>query len=161
MPLTLLPLLLQVTPTPPLPKGNPSPPPTAVSEFSGVMAPVNAVFAAIAAGDGEMLRPMLRADGNLFVASEGEDGSRKITHLTMADFMARLKPGGPKLEERLYDPAIEIDGDIALVWGRFNFYIDGKLHHCGYDHFDLVREGGNWKIANITYSSRMTGCEAQ
>jgi len=155
----LLPFLLQITPIQPLPKGNPSPPPAAVTVDSAVMAPVNAVFAAIAASDGELLRPVLRADGNLFVATEATDGTSKITHLTMADFIARLKPGGPKLEERLYDPAIEVDGDIALVWGRYNFYIDGKLHHCGYDHFDLVRENGSWKVANLTYLSRTTGCE--
>ncbi|MBX9731288.1 MAG: nuclear transport factor 2 family protein [Sphingomonas sp.] len=156
--LSLLPFLLQITPTPPLPKGNPTPPPAPISEFSGVMAPVDAVFAAIAARNGEMLRQIVREDGNLFVASEAADGTRKITHRPMTEFITGMKPGPERYEERLYDPAIEIDGDIALVWGRFNFYIDGKLHHCGYDHFDLVREGGNWKIANITYSSRTTGC---
>ena len=147
----------QITPMQPMPKGTGLPPPG--TEEAQVMAPVTATFAAIAASDGERLRPVVRADGNLTVATEAVDGTRKIVHRSMAEFIAGLKPGGPRLEERLYDPAIEVDGDVAFVWGRYNFYIDGKLHHCGYDHFDLVREGGAWKIANITYSSRMTGCE--
>lgn len=156
--LFLLPLFLQVTPMQPLTKGT-GVPPAPQDEASAVMVPVNAVFSAIAASNGELLRPVVREDGNLFIASMAADGSRNITRRPMSEFITGLKPGGPRLEERLYDPAIEIDGDIALVWGRFNFYIDGKLHHCGYDHFDLVREGGRWKIANITYSSRTTGCE--
>lgn len=159
MPL-LLPLLLlaQVTPVQPLPKGT-GQPPAPQAEVSAVMAPVNAAFAAIAARNGELLRPVVREDGNLFIASEAPDGSRKITRRAMSEFITGLKPGPERFEERLYDPAIEVDGDVALVWGRYNFYIDGKLHHCGYDHFDLVREGGTWKVANITYSSRTTGCE--
>jgi len=27
------------------------------------------------------------------------------------------------------------------------------------DHFDLVRENGAWKVQNVTWSSRTTGCE--
>lgn len=153
----LLPLLLQITPVQPLPKGTGLPPPR--TEEDAVMRPVNATFSAISARDGEMLRSVVREDGNLTVATEAADGSRTITHRTMAQFIANLKAGPERYEERLYDPAIEIDGDIAYVWGRFNFYVDGKLHHCGYDHFDLVRENGSWKVANITYSSRTTGCE--
>ena len=155
--LFLLPLLMQVTPMQPLTKGT-GVPPAPQDEATTVMGPVNTVFAAIAASNGELLRPVVREDGNLFVASVATDGTRKITRRPMTEFISDLKPGGPRLEERLYDPAIEIDGDVALVWGRYNFYIDGKLHHCGYDHFDLIRESGAWKIANITYSSRRTGC---
>ncbi|OYY67371.1 nuclear transport factor 2 family protein [Sphingomonas sp. 28-63-12] len=158
MPLILLPLLLQITPIQPLPKGT-GLPPSPQDEASAVMAPVNAAFAAIAARNGELLRPVVREEGNLFVASVAADGTRKITRRPMTEFITGMKPGPERYEERLYDPAIEVDGDVALVWGRYNFYIDGKLHHCGYDHFDLVRESGQWRIANITYSSRTTGCE--
>ena len=158
MPLFLLPLLLQITPTPPLPKGT-GKPPEPQGEAAAVMVPVNATFAAIAARNGELLRPLAREDGNLFIANEAADGTRKIIRRPMTEFITGMKPGAEKFEERMYDPAIEIDGDVALVWGRYNFYIDGKLHHCGYDHFDMIRENGNWKIANITYSSRTTGCE--
>ncbi|MBX9884965.1 MAG: nuclear transport factor 2 family protein [Novosphingobium sp.] len=156
MPLLLLPLLLQVTPMQPMPKGTALPPPG--TEEAAVMGPVNAAFAAIAARDGERLRPVVREDGNLIIAQEAADGTRKIVRRPMTEFITGMKPGPERYEERLYEPAIEIDGDVAFVWGRYNFYIDGKLHHCGYDLFDLAREGGQWRIANITYSSRTTGC---
>ncbi len=153
----LLPLFLQITPVQPLPKANPSPPP--VREETGVMAPVNALFAAIAARDGQAALATAIDGASATTATEAPDGTRKITRRAWADFAAGLKPGPEKFEERLFAPAIEVDGDVALVWGRYDFYVGGKLHHCGYDHFDLVREGGHWKIANITWSSRTTGCE--
>lgn len=151
-------LLLQTTPAPPLPKRTGTPP-APQDEAAAVLAPVNATFAAIAVRNGELLRPIVREDGNLIIAIEGEDGKRRIVRRPMTEFITGMKPGPERYEERLYDPAIEVDGDIAFVWGRYNFYIDGKLHHCGYDLFDLVREGGMWKIANISYSSRTKGCE--
>ena len=157
----IFPLLLalagQITPVQPLPKGTGLPPP--VSEETGVMTAVNAVFSGIAARDAAAIGNALRPDATATIASESADGTRHITHMTRDALLARFTPGAEKFEERLYDPAIEIDGDIAYVWGRYNFFIDGKLHHCGYDHFDMVRENGTWKVQNITWSSRTTGCE--
>lgn len=147
----------QITPVQPLPKGTGLPPP--VSEETEVMRPVDALFAGIAVRDARAIGDTLRPDATATIASEDPDGTRHVTHFSRDALLARFAPGAEKFEERLSDPAIEIDGDIAYVWGRYNFYIDGKLHHCGYDHFDMVRENGNWKIQNATWSSRTTGCE--
>ena len=123
------------------------------------MAPVNALFAGIAASDPAAIARVLREGGSATAVDEKADGTRTIRRTDFAALPARFQPGGPRLEERLSDPAIEIDGDIAMVWGRYVFLIDGKTHHCGVDHFDLVRENGTWKIANLTWSSRTTGCD--
>jgi hypothetical protein len=58
----------------------------------------------------------------------------------------------------MIDTAIEVDGDIAMVWGPYTFTVNGKVHHCGVNHFDLVRDGGSWKVLNVTWSQRTTGC---
>ena len=70
-----------------------------------------------------------------------------------------MKPG-QGFQERISDPAIEIDGDVAMVWAPFVVRVDGKVSNCGYDLFDLVRDNGTWKIMNVTFSSR-TDCPAQ
>lgn len=149
-------LLAQTTPVPDLPKGTGLPPPG--TEEASVMAPVNGLFAGLAARDGAAIARFLRDGGGATTVTEGADGARSIRHLDWPQFTAGIKPGAEKFEERLTDPAIEIDGDIAMVWGRYVFLIDGKPHHCGYDHFDLVRENGAWKVQNITWSSRTAGC---
>ena len=154
----LLPLLLQTTPVQPLPKGTGTPP--VFSAEQGVLDAVNHLFAGIAARDAAVIGEAMRADATATVASEAADGSRHITHFTRDMLLSRFQPGPEKFQEKLLDPAIEIDGDIAFVWGRYNFYVDGKLHHCGYDHFDMVRENGAWKIQNLSWSSRTTGCAA-
>ena len=152
----LLSLLLQITPVQPIVKGTGLPPPGTAE--AAVMAPVNALFSALAARDPALGAAAMRADATATVASEEANGTSKITHHTRDEMLAGIKPGPERFEERLIDPAIEIDGDIAMVWGRYVFLIDGKISHCGVDHFDLVREGGTWKIQNITWSKRVTGC---
>ena len=151
-------LAAQITPVQPLPKGTGLPPPS--TEEGQVMAPVNALFAALAARDAAAALATMRPDATTTVAADKPDGTKAIRHMTAAEFAAGLKPGAERFQEVLSDPAIELDGDIAYVWGRYDFYVDGKRAHCGYDHFDLVRAGGSWKIQNITWSQRTTGCDA-
>jgi hypothetical protein len=150
-------LLAQTTPIQDMPKGTGLPPPG--TEEASVMAPVNALFAGIAASDPAAIARTLREGGSATAVDEKADGTRTVRRIDFATLPTRFQPGGPRMEERMSDPAIEVDGDIAMVWGPYVFLIDGKLHHCGVDHFDLVRENGSWKIANLTWSSRTTGCQ--
>lgn len=153
-----LPLLLAAAAPQKLPPTNPLPPPA--SEEGQVMAPIVRLFDGLAKRDSAIILAAMRADGVATTVSEKPDGTRAIRRLSATDFAAGIKPGPERFEERLTDPAIEIDGDIAMVWGHYVFLIDGKVHHCGVDHFDMVRENGSWKIAAITWSSRTEGCPA-
>ena len=141
-----------------LPPANPLPPP--VSGEGQVMTPINALFDGLARRDSAIILAAMRPDGTATSAGEKPDGTRNVRHMTAAEFAAAIKPGPERYEERISDPAIEIDGDIAMVWAPYTFLIDGKVHHCGVDHFDLVRENGKWLVQNITWSSRTSGCPA-
>ena len=147
----------QVTPVQPMPKGTGLPPPA--SEEAQVLAPVTALLAGIGARDAARIGEAMRPDATATAATENADGTRTIKHMTRAELLARFAPGAERYDEKIATPAIEIDGDIAMVWAPYTFSINGALHHCGYDHFDLVRENGRWLVQNITWSSRTTGCE--
>ncbi len=149
-------LLLQVTPVAPIVKGTALPPPG--GEDAAVMAPVEELLRAIGASDGNAMLAVTRPEGSATVALEGE--RRGVRSFHWAEFAARLKPSADRFEERLGTPAIEIDGDVAMVWAPYTALVNGKAEHCGYDHFDLVREGGTWKVLNVTWSQRTTGCAA-
>ncbi|WNO52917.1 nuclear transport factor 2 family protein [Stakelama saccharophila] len=159
MPPILLLLAAQATPVPPLPPADPGPPPT--PEVANVLAPINAMFAGLAAHDASAIRARLLPEGGATVAVEQPDGTRTIRHMGWDEFLAGIKPGDQRLEERLINPAVEVDGDIAMVWGPYVFTVDGAVSHCGVDHFDLVRKDGAWKVLNVTWSQRETGCPGQ
>ena len=43
------------------------------------------------------------------------------------------------LLERMWDPIVLIDGDIAMVWTRYDFFIDGEFK-C---HGDIQVQSGS------------------
>ncbi len=152
----ILALLLQVTPVPPLPKAVPLPPPDA--DTAAVLAPIDRMFAALTAKDGPTLLAQTLNEGRATAVLTLPDGTRAVRSRSWADFAKGIGDGPSRLEERLINPVVEIDGDIAMVWSNYVFLIDGKLSHCGVDHFDMVRDAGGWKILNITWTQRQTGC---
>jgi len=150
-----LPALAQKTAPDKLPPANPLPPPDGIE--GDVLAPINALFAAFAAGDAAAVLRNVYPDGRVTAVGPRPDGADGVRLLSWAQFAERIKPEAV-FEERISDPAIDIDGDIAMVWAPFTVRIAGQLRSCGVDHFDLVREAGQWKVMNITFSSRTTGC---
>lgn len=136
-------------PARPLPYGDP--------EIAGVMTPIEALFAALSARDGAAILAQVNPRGLATVADERPDGTRSVRHMSWAEFAGGVKPGLDRIAERLDNPAVEIDGDIAMVWSPYVFTVNGRVQHCGTDHFDLVRDAGRWRVLNVTWTSR-TDC---
>jgi hypothetical protein len=132
------------------------PPPT--SDEAEVLAAVNALHAAVSARDQAAGLAQLRPDGTATELMERSDGTRTVRSVKLATY-ADATPGPERYEERMINPAVEVEGGMALVWGRYTFAIDGTVRHCGYQHVDLVRDGGRWKVQNITWSVRTTSCD--
>jgi hypothetical protein len=157
----LIPLaaLAQTTPVAPIVKGTALPPPG--SEEAAVLAPINALFAGLARRDGAAMAASLHGEGGITVAIDKPDGTKAVRQQKFAEWTAGIKPGPERYEERMPNPAIETDGDLAMVWGDYSFFVDGKLHHCGVNHFGLVRIDGQWKVASLAWTSRTTSCPGQ
>jgi len=140
-----------------LPPAQALPPP--VGEEQTVLASVNALLSSFSAGDSAALLRWVYPDGRVTATGTRASGSG-LRQESWAQFAQRITPGA-SFNETISDPAIEIDGDAAMVWAPFVVRIGGKVSNCGFDHFDLVRDGGTWKVMNLTFSSRTVGCPAQ
>lgn len=127
-------------------------------ERAAIMAPVDAVFAALAAHDGKALLAQTWGNGGVTVASV-KNGAGSVRQLNWAQFADAIQPSPQGYEEKLGTATVRADGDIAVVWGPYTFLIDGKIHHCGVDHFQLTRIAGEWKISNLSWTTRETDCE--
>lgn len=68
-----------------------------------------------------------------------------------ADFYKSIAtiPAGIKIEERLLDYKIQVDGSMAHAWTPYEFYINGKLSHSGVNSFQLFKDNGAWKIIYV------------
>lgn len=142
----------------PLPKAEALPPPA--FEDAEVLAAAQAIFAPLESGDGAALLKLVYPDGRVTARGTLRSGFSGTRSTSWTDYAARMKPG-EGFVERITNPVVEVDGDIGMVWAPFTVAINGKTASCGIDHFDLVRENGTWKVMNITFSSRVTGCPGQ
>lgn len=120
------------------------------AEQQAVMAPINQMFDGMSKRDAAMIKKPTLAGGSMVLMRDG-----KPTQMTFEDFATRVgKPGTTKIEERIHDPLVRIDNDLAVVWAPFEFLVDGKVDHCGTDLFNLVRVDGNWVIASVADTGR-------
>ena len=122
----------------------------ATSEEQAVLAPVKALFDGMAKRDPEAIKQPLLPGGTMVLMRDG-----KPTQMTFEAFADRVgRPGTTHIEERIHDPLVRIDHDLAMVWARFEVLVDGKVDHCGTDLFNLVSEDGNWLIASVADTGR-------
>ena len=124
--------------------------PADTPDEQAVLAPVHAMFDGMAKRDAAAIRKPTLPNGVMVLMRDG-----KPTQMTFEDFATRVgKPGTKKIEERIHDPLVRVDNDLAVVWAPFDFYVDGKVSHCGTDLFNLVRQDGQWLIASVADTSR-------
>ena len=140
-----------------LPPAQALPPP--VGEEQAVLASVNAVLRSFSAGDSAAMLRWVYPDGRVTATGTRATG-KGLRQESWTQFAARVVPG-KGFEETITDPAVEIDGDAAMVWAPFVVRVGGKVSNCGFDHFDLVRDDGSWRVMNLTYSSRIEKCPGQ
>ena len=122
----------------------------ATPEEKAVLAPIQSMFDAMANRDAAALKLSFLPGGTMVLMRDG-----KPVQMTLDAFAERIgRPGNTHNVERIHDPLIRIDNDLAVVWAPFEFLIDGKIDHCGTDLFNLVRSDGKWLIASVADTGR-------
>ena len=122
----------------------------ATAQHQAVLAPIKALFDGMAKRDPEAIRRPLLANGTMVLMRDG-----KPTQMTFEAFAERGgRPGTTHIEEKIHNPLVRIDHDLAVVWAPFEFLIDGKVDHCGTDLFNLIHIDGKWLIASIADTGR-------
>ena len=120
------------------------------AEQQAVLAPITQLFDGMAKRDAAAIKKPLLSGGTMVLMRDG-----KPTQMTFEDFADRVgKPGNTQIQERIHDPLVRIDHDLAVVWAPFEFLVDGKVDHCGTDLFNLVRMEGKWVISSIADTGR-------
>jgi len=115
------------------------------ADEQAVLAPINAMFAGMSKRDAAAIKAPTLPGGTMVLMRDG-----KPAQMTFEAFAERVgKPGTTQIEERIHDPLVRIDNDLAVVWAPFDFLVDGKVDHCGTDLFNLVRVDGKWLIASV------------
>ncbi len=119
------------------------------------------LFAAMKAKNFDKIRSTFTPEGQLVAIDKPRDGkgiskTRVFTAESFAKTIAEAK--GADFIEKMPNKDIKISGDMAVVSGRYTFYVGDKFSHCGTNTFNLVRTEAGWRIANAA-STLEFGCE--
>ena len=126
------------------------------TEEQAVLEPIHAMFDGMSKRDATAIKAPTLPGGTMVLMRDG-----KPAQMTFKAFADRVgKPGKTQIEERIHDPLVRIDNDLAVVWAPFDFLVDGKVDHCGTDLFNLVRVDGKWMIASVADTGAKT-CSAK
>jgi citrate lyase beta subunit len=129
------------------------------AERASVLAAVQKVFDAMRTRDTALLSQAFDTTGRM-VRINTRSTPPAVSLVHPAQFAASIlrAPAGDVWNERIYDPEVRIDGDIAQVWAYYTFHRNATFSHCGVDAFMLVKVAGAWKVTQLADSQRKEGC---
>ncbi len=131
--------------------------PTDPAVRDSVLATVDRLFAGMRAHDTAMVRSAF-APGALM--TEFSAASPEVSFQSVDAFVTAVaRPGEPWIE-RVFDPEVRVDGDLASYLAWYTFSLGERLLHCGVDAFWVVRTSAGWRIAAISDTRHTTGCDA-
>jgi hypothetical protein len=125
------------------------------------LALANKMFAEMAAHNPAGILALYTADAQLIAAIKNKEGKSVIRTFPVEAFSKNFAEKKNEIKEEMYAPEVKIFGDLGLVYGRYVFYVDGKLSHCGVNVFHLVRAETGWKIAGASTTIEPQGCTEQ
>ena len=123
------------------------------AERDAILAAVQGIFDALAAGDGEILREIMHPDVLMHSVERAADGTRSGSTSTRDQLIARLEGSEQVLIERMWDAEVRVSGDLAMVWTPYDFYVGEDLSHCGADALLLTRnDDESWTIVALSWT---------
>lgn len=109
------------------------------------------LFAAMKAKSFADIRGVFTPEGQLVAIDKPRDGKglSKTRVFTAESFAKQISEAkSADFVEKMPNKEVKIAGDLAMISGRYTFYVGDKFSHCGLNTFNLVRTETGWKIAN-------------
>lgn len=131
------------------------------ADRAAVIAAVQSLFDAMRTRDTVALRAGFTPTAQLISLRAVPGAPTRHQAMPLSAFIASIGRPGEELVERMWNPRVEVAGDIATLWAPYDFRIGNAFSHCGHDAVHLVRTPDGWKIAALTYTVVTTGCVAR
>ena len=132
----------------------------AQNEEASIKHTINSLFDGMRQSDTAMIRSAFAPQGILQTVLKDKEGKVFIQTEPLDSFIAFVgKPHANIYDEKISFDIIKIDGDLALAWTPYRFYVGEKFNHCGVDSYHLVKLNGEWKIQYLIDTRRKQNCE--
>lgn len=124
---------------------------------AGARAAVDQVFEGMRTARPELVRAVFAADAR-FAMIDARGEKPTIRAQSVDGWIEAIGRSERRLDERIYDVQVRVDGPMASVWAPYTFYLDGAISHCGINSIELLHDGEGWKVTQISDTRRTDGC---
>ena len=134
-------------------------PAAAQSDKEQVLAAIESFMVGLRTKDTVLLLRHTDSATRMTLLRPTRDGGLRVMVFTGREFITNVTaPNQAGIDEPIRNAVVHVDGDLASVWAEYQVRVDGKVSHCGYDAFHMVRKQGIWRILNVSDTFRRTGC---
>jgi len=120
---------------------------------------INRLFEGMKSSDTSLIRSVFSDKSILQTVIKNREGKVSIVNEPLDSFLtAIIKPHTEPYDERIIFDVVKIDGDLAMIWAPYKFYVGDKFSHCGVNSFQLVKIKSEWKIQYLIDTRRRDGC---
>ncbi len=128
-------------------------------EESAVLAAVDRLYAAIFARDRNAMMAATVPGSLNFSIADPVTGPQDIIIHNYTQSVNTLTLPGPEMSGEYKNSIVLIEGNIAVFWADYNFYLNGEFNHCGVDSFQLLKRDNQWLVTNMSSTRRYQDCE--
>jgi len=130
------------------------------SESEAVQKAIETFFNGFHKQDSVIIKQTVSNSIILETIAKDKDGHGYVRREQFKDFLKSIVgiPKTTKFDERILSYNIQVDGTMAHAWTPYEFWLDGKFHHCGVNSFQLFKDNENWKIIYLVDTRRKKGC---
>lgn len=121
--------------------------------------PIAALFDGMRKNDSMLIKSAFAPAAFMQTIIKTKDGQTEVRSITVSDFITSVTgPHKDIYDERITYNMIKSDGDLAIAWTPYRFYIGTAFSHCGVNSFQLVKIKGEWRIQYIIDTQRKDDC---
>lgn len=131
----------------------------AQKEEEAIQKTITQLFDGMRLSDTAKIRSSFAPDGILQTVVKNKEGKVTVRTEPLDSFIVQVgKPHTETYDERIRFDLIKVDGELAVAWTPYKFYIGDKFSHCGVDSYQLVKLNGEWKIQYLIDTRRRQNC---
>jgi ketosteroid isomerase-like protein len=122
------------------------------SEQIAVVNGVSDFFTALSSDDKTALARQMVPEGVIFVHNRMKPDAPRVDVIPVARHLENWLKSPADIAEIMHIESVQVDGDMAQVWGPYYLTIAGSLSHCGINSLSMVKTTEGWKVANTSFT---------
>ncbi len=118
------------------------------------------MFDGMREGDSAKISTLLSKNAMMHTAYTAKSGKPMLASETPQKWLNAVgTPHDQIWDEPVWDVEIKIDGNLAMAWVPYAFYLGENFSHCGVDVLLLNKEESGWKIFSLADTRQREGCK--